>query len=81
MRTMPPSTIVLLLEARLGLAAEGIVPVFRIRPTLPCGRISIFPAIFLSTGPAPGFPASLPHVEFVLVIESAGKDVVTRRIL
>ena len=73
--------VVLLLESLLGLAAKGVVPVFCICSPLTGCRISVEAAVFLSAGPAPGLSTPLAHVEFILIVQAAGKDVVTRGIL
>jgi len=79
--TVPPFTIVLLLESLLRPTAKGIVSVLCAWLALTSDRISIEAAVFLSAGPAPRLSAALPHVEFILVIESAGKHIVACRIL
>ena len=77
MAAVSASAVTLLCEAFFCLTAKGIMPVLRIWPALARGRISIETTVFLSAGPAPGLSAPLAHVEFVLVIEATGKDIVT----
>jgi hypothetical protein len=81
MAAVPPSAVALLREALLRLTAKGVVPVLRIWSALARGRISVEAAVFLSAGPTPRLSAPLAHVEFVLVIEAAGKDIVAGGIL
>jgi hypothetical protein len=71
----------LLLESCFSLTAKRIMPVLCIWSALAGHRISIEAAVFLSTGPAPCLSAALAHVEFILVVEATGKDIVTRGIL
>ena len=80
-RAVPSFAIILLFEPFLRPTAKGVVPVPCIWLALPRCRISIEAAVFLSAGPAPRLSAALAHVEFVLVIKAAGKDIITRRVL
>jgi len=79
--TVASSAVVLLFESCVRLTAKRVVPVFCIWFALARYRISVESAVFLSTGPAPRLSAALAHVEFILVIEPTGKDVVARGIL
>ena len=79
--TMPSFAIILLFEPFLRPTTKGVVPVPCIWLALSCCRISVEAAVFLSAGPAPRLSAALAHVEFILVIKAAGKDIVTCGVL
>jgi len=81
MTAVPTFAVLLLLEPLFCLTAKGIMPILCIWATLARERISVEAAVFLSAGPAPRLSAPLTHVEFVLVIEAAGKDVVAGGVL